>query len=149
MFALVGFAAAVFAAALVGARFRPDGWYDDLAKPAWQPPKWVFAPVWTLLYIGIAVVGWRLWTAGSGLGVALWAVQLTLNAVWSPLFFGARRIDWALVDVTALWVAVAATAVVAASVDGVATWLFVPYLAWVSFATALNFAVWRLNRTRI
>lgn len=146
MFALAGFAAAVFVAAFLGARFRPDGWYDDLAKPSWQPPKWIFAPVWTLLYIGIAVAGWRLWEAGSGLGVALWAVQLGLNAVWSPLFFGARRIDLALVDVVALWAAVAATVVVAASVDGVATALLAPYLAWVSFATALNAAVWRLNR---
>ena len=148
MYALAGFVAAVFAAAVIGARFRPDGWYDDLAKPSWQPPKWVFAPVWTLLYVAIAVAGWRLWDAGSRLGVTLWAVQLALNAVWSPLFFGARRIDLALVDVAALWAVVAATVIVAAAVDGVATALLVPYLAWVSFAAALNFTVWRLNRGR-
>ena len=148
MFALTGFAVAVALAAMIGARFRPDGWYDDLAKPSWQPPKWVFAPVWTALYVAIAVAGWRLWAAGSGLGVALWAVQLGLNAIWSPLFFGARRIDLALVDVVAMWMAVMATVAVAATVDGIATALLAPYLAWVSFAAALNFAVWRLNRAR-
>lgn len=148
MYALAGFAAAVVAAALVGARFRPDGWYDDLRKPSWQPPKWLFAPVWTLLYVAIAIAGWRLWAAGSGLGVVLWAAQLGLNAIWSPLFFGARRIDLALADVVALWGAVLATVLVAAQVDGVATVLLVPYLAWVSFAAALNAAVWGLNRAR-
>lgn len=149
MFALAGFAAAVVLAAVVGARFRPDAWYDDLAKPSWQPPKWVFAPVWTVLYVAIAFAGWRLWSLGSSLGVTLWAVQLGLNAIWSPLFFGAKRIDLALVDIVALWLALAATVAVSASVDGVATWLLAPYLAWVSFAAALNFAVWRLNRAWI
>jgi tryptophan-rich sensory protein len=149
MIAFAVFIVAVFAAALLGARFCPDAWYDELAKPSWQPPNRVFAPVWTVLYVAIAVAGWRLWTVGSGLGVTFWAIQLALNAIWSPLFFGAKRIDLALVDIVALWVAIVATAVVAASVDGVATALLVPYLAWVSFATALNFAVWRLNRARI
>jgi tryptophan-rich sensory protein len=149
MIALAGFVAVVFLVALTGARFRPDAWYEALRKPAWQPPNRIFAPVWTLLYLGIAVAGWRLWSVGASVALVWWTVQLALNAVWSPLFFGARRIDLALVDIVALWLVIAATVQASISVDSVATGLLLPYLAWVSFATALNFALWRLNRARI
>lgn len=145
---LSAFFGLVFLAAFTGARFRPDAWYDRLAKPSWQPPKWLFAPVWTLLYGMIAVAGWRLWLAGGGLALALWALQLGLNAVWSPLFFGLKRLDLALADLALLWLALVAAVLAAVSVDGIATLLLLPYLAWVSFAGALNFAVWRLNPAR-
>jgi tryptophan-rich sensory protein len=145
---LAAFFGLVFLAALVGGRFRPDAWYDGLAKPAWQPPKWLFAPVWSLLYVMIAVAGWRLWRAGGDVALALWALQLGLNAVWSPLFFGWKRLDLALADLTLLWLALVATLVAAGAVDTIATLLLLPYFAWVSFAGALNFAVWRLNPVR-
>lgn len=143
---LAAFLAVVFAAAALGAVFRPDAWYDGLAKPSWQPPKWVFAPVWTILYVMIAVAGWLIWrSAGVSPALVLWGVQLALNAVWSPIFFGARRIGLALVDLGLLWAAVVATFVAAMRVDGIAASLLAPYVAWVSFAGVLNFAVWRLN----
>jgi tryptophan-rich sensory protein len=146
-----GFFAVVFAAAALGALFRPGAWYDGLVKPTWQPPKWLFAPVWTVLYGMIAIAGWRLWSVagfgGAGLALGLWALQLALNAAWSPIFFGMKRLDWALADLALLWLAIVATILAARPIDGLATALLLPYLAWVSFAGLLNVAAWRLNPT--
>ncbi|MFO1304494.1 MAG: TspO/MBR family protein [Burkholderiales bacterium] len=142
------FAIAVFAAAGSGSLFRPDDWYKSLAKPSWNPPNWVFAPVWTVLYIGIAFAGWLVWgDAGESRNVliALWGAQLILNAAWSWLFFGRHRIDLALVDVSAMAVVIGAFTAIAAPSVPIAAWLFVPYLAWGSFALALNATILRLN----
>jgi translocator protein len=144
--ALAGFIGACFVAALIGSLFRPGDWYEGLDKPAWRPPNKVFAPVWTVLYLMIAASGWLVWrSAGFGLPLAVYFVQLALNAVWSYLFFGRRRPDLGFYDILALWIAIAATIALFAGISGWATALLVPYFAWVSFAAALNFSVWRRN----
>ena len=144
--ALVGFIAACFAAALAGSFFRPGDWYEGLDKPAWRPPNKVFAPVWTLLYLMIAVSGWLVWRSeGFGLPLVIYFIQLALNAAWSYLFFGKRRPDLGFYDIVALWIAIVATIALFAGISDWATALLVPYLAWVSFAVALNFAIWRRN----
>jgi len=149
---LLVFIAMNFAAAFSGAFFRPGTWYRQLRKPSWQPPDWLFGPVWTVLYGMIAVAGWRVYeTAGLDAGavaLAVYLVQLLLNAGWSALFFGLRRPDLALVEVVAFWGAILATVLVFYPIDALAAYLLLPYLAWVSFATVLNFTIWRLNPTR-
>lgn len=123
-------------------------WFSGLAKPSFNPPGWVFGPVWTVLYAMIAVAGWRLWRRGgpaSRLALTAWYVQLLLNLMWSFLFFGGRMIGAALVEIVVLLAAIAATIALSWRVDHAAAWLLVPYLAWVSFATLLNAALWRLN----
>jgi len=147
--ALAAFIVLCFAAAGLGglATSRTvDTWYKDLAKPSWTPPGWVFGPVWTLLYLAMAIAAWRVWQ-GQGLRwpIALFGVQLLLNAAWSWLFFGLRMPGAACVDVFLLWAAIIATTAVFWRVDLAAGVLFVPYLLWVTFAMALNFAIWRLN----
>ena len=147
--ALAGFVAACFLAALPGAWFRPGEWYERLQKPAWRPPNRLFAPVWTVLYLMMAFSGWLVWRqaglAGAGPALAVYALQLVLNAAWTPLFFGLRRPDLGFFDVVLLWLSIVATIALFLLIDVVAAVLLVPYLAWVTFAAALNFAVWRLN----
>ncbi|HSN68981.1 MAG TPA: TspO/MBR family protein [Thermoanaerobaculia bacterium] len=147
MISLLVFVALVAAAAVTGAQFQPGGWYASLAKPSWTPPNWLFGPVWTLLYIGIAVAGWLIWrkTGRIDRAIGVWIAQLVLNAVWSWLFFGMHRPDLALVDIVAMLILIALFIVLARRISPVASYLFVPYLVWVSYATALNFAIWRAN----
>ncbi len=122
------------------------GWYRGLRKPSWTPPNWVFAPVWTLLYLLMAVAGWRLWKLDPhGAAVQLWGLQLVLNSLWSYFFFGLRSPGLALADIAALWLSIAALISVALPLDATAAWMLVPYLAWVSYASALNLAIWRWN----
>lgn len=140
------FFALVVVTASTGLLFRPGDWYAGLQKPNWTPPNWLFGPAWTVLYVMIAFAGWLVWrTDASPVLVGLWVLQLLLNGLWSFLFFGRRRMDLAFVDIGALWLAIAAFVVAAWPVSQTAGLLFVPYLAWVSFAAALNAAVWRLN----
>lgn len=121
-------------------------WYPSLVKPSWTPPSWVFGPVWTVLYALMAVAAWLVWRKAGWCGaLGMFAVQLALNAAWSPLFFGLHRIGLALADIALLWIAIIATLVAFAKQSPLAAWLLVPYLLWVSFATALNFTLWRLN----
>jgi tryptophan-rich sensory protein len=147
---LVVFLAVVFAAASFGAIFQPGTWYAGLTKPSWNPPSWVFGPVWTVLYVLIAVAAWLVWKdrgsiAAAAAPLTAWLVQLVLNALWSWLFFGMHRPGLALMDIALLWIAIVVTIVLFWGVRPVAGALLVPYLAWVSFATALNAALWRLN----
>lgn len=126
-------------------------WYVGLAKPAWNPPAAVFAPVWTALYALMGVAVWWVWRAGweqpgVPLALGLFGVQLLANLGWSLVFFGLRRPGWALAEIALLWLLIALTGAQFASVSLVAAGLLVPYLAWVTFAAALNAAVWRLNR---
>ena len=145
--ALAVFFLLVAAAAFFGATFRPGAWYAALQKPSWTPPNSVFSPVWTILYIMIALAGWLVWRAGGDNRPALifWGIALALNALWSWFFFGQQRIGMALIDISALLVAIVGFILTARRVSPAATALFVPYLGWVSYATALNFAIWRLN----
>ena len=149
MIAWLTFAALCFAAALSGALFKPGAWHAALAKPRWHPPNWLFGPAWGVLYLMIATAGWMVWNAaGFSAALAAWGVQLVLNAGWSWLFFGLRRPDLAFAEVLLLWLSIAACVVLFAPISTTATLLMVPYLAWVAFASALNFSMWRLNRAR-
>lgn len=150
--ALVGFLLAAFAAAAVGQFFSVDAvrnWYPTLAKPNWTPPAWVFGPVWTVLYCMMGVAGFLVWKRGgfaaARVAMALFFVQLIFNAGWSIVFFGLRRPGWGVVEIVALWLAIVATTVAFHRVSQPAGWLFAPYLAWTTFAAALNVAIWRLN----
>ena len=124
-------------------------WYQELEKPAFNPPDWIFAPVWTLLYLCMAVAAWRVWrkgtTAASRRALMVFAVQLGLNLGWSFLFFGLRRIDLALAEIFVLLAAIAVNTVLLWRLDKTAGLLFMPYFAWVAFACLLTASLWRLN----
>ena len=134
-------------AALFGAQFTPGPWYEALRKPPLTPPGWLFGPVWSALYLGIAVAGWLVWRAPGDRSVplALWGAQLALNAAWSLLFFGLHRPGLALLEIGLLLVLVVATAFAFFQVRPLAGALFVPYAAWVSLAAYLNAGLWHLN----
>ncbi|MBI3915250.1 MAG: tryptophan-rich sensory protein [Chloroflexi bacterium] len=143
--------AIVFAAAFVGARFLPDEWFKQLKKPTWNPPNRVFAPVWTILYTLLAIAAWLVWDGSgfaiAGVALALFIAQLGFNAAWSWLFFGRHRADLALVDIVILWFLIVGTLSAFWQLNLLAGLLLVPYLLWVSFATILNFSIWRLNKS--
>ncbi len=123
-------------------------WYATLNKPSFNPPNWIFSPVWTLLYAMMGVAAWRIWRQDGrllSLPLVVFAVQLLLNLAWSFLFFGRRDPQAALIDILLLVVAIAATLRLFLRRDRLAGWLMVPYLAWVGFATILNLAIVRLN----
>lgn len=136
-------------AASTGALFRPGPWYQALNKPAWRPPDWLFGPVWMVLYLMISTAGWRVWREagleGAAIPLGIYGLQLVLNALWSAIFFGARRMDLAFYELVALWLSIAATIAVFYPIDPLAGWLLVPYLCWVSFAGILNRRLWVLN----
>ena len=143
---LVVFLGIVFSAAVSGSQFTPGEMCLTLTKPSWVPPNWVFPVVWTTLYIMIAIAGWLVWRrAGWCTALTVWGIGLVINALWSYFMFGRQEIGLALADVTALWVAVALFINLAWNLDRMAAYLFLPYLAWVTIAAALNFEVWRLN----
>ena len=141
-----------YAAAAVGGLLgtgSDQNWYADLAKPSWTPPAWVFGPVWMVLYGMMAVAVWLVWLRRSrqpgAAPLVVFAVHLAFNAAWSPLFFGLHRPGMALVDIVLLWLTLAVIMWLFLRRRAVAGLLLVPYLLWVSFAAALNFAIWRLN----
>ena len=146
---LFAFGGASFGAAATGVIFRPGEWYRRLDKPRWRPPDWLFAPVWTLLYAIIALSGWLVWReqgfADSAVPLTAYAVQLVLNAGWTPIFFGLRRPGLAAIEIALLWVSIVATIFLFYPVSPSAAGLLVPYLVWVSFAAALNISIWRRN----
>lgn len=151
--ALAGFLLAAFVVAGLGGAATSSSvrtWYPELAKPDWTPPSWVFGPAWTALYIMMSVAGWRIWLRrdepGARLTLKLYAGQLAANALWSVLFFGLRRPDLALIDIAVLWTLLVVLQVRLCRQDRLAGALWLPYLAWVSFASALNASVWWLNR---
>ena len=149
LIALLVFFVLSFGAAFFGAQFPPGEWYAQLEKPFWNPPNWIFAPVWTLLYAAMAFAAWLVWRQGTPARrapLALWALQLVLNALWSWIFFGLHRPGLAAVEIGLLWVAILTTIVFFWRVRTAAGALLLPYLAWVSFAAVLNFSLWLLNR---
>jgi len=138
-----------FAPGVAGMAFPPDAWFRGLVKPSWNPPDWVFGPTWTLLYILIGVAVYRVARRNSPAtpaALSWFFVQLVLNALWSPLFFGLHRPDLALICIVAMWLAIVGTMRAFARVTPASAALLTPYLLWVSFATALNAAIWHLNR---
>ncbi len=149
---LAGWLALVLAVSWIGSRVTLGAvgdWYAQLARPEFAPPDWVFGPVWTLLYILMAVAAWRIWRrdgfAGAPWALGLFLVQLALNLLWSIVFFGLQQIGLALVEIGVLWLAIVATLVLFWRRDRLAGALLLPYLAWVSFAAVLNYGFWVLN----
>ena len=149
---LGGFLVASCTAAAIGGTATARAvraWYPTLTKPAWNPPAWLFGPVWTVLYVAMAVAAWLAWRqagwAGARAALTLFLVQLTLNAAWSVIFFGLRNPGAAFAEIVVLWAAIIGTLVSFWQVSPPAGMLFIPYLAWVSFAAVLNFTIWRLN----
>ena len=146
---LAGWVVLTFLAPLCGALTPPGDWYAGLEKPAWNPPGWVFGPVWTALYLMMATAAWLVWRRGGWAAqqrpLALYLVQIALNAAWTPLFFGAHAIGLALVEILALWIAILLTLLAFDRVSRPAAALLLPYWLWVGFASWLNFTLWRLN----
>jgi translocator protein len=131
---------------LIGALNIPGAWYGALNKPSFNPPDWVFAPVWTILFLMIALAGFRTFESEPrGPAMRLWALQMVLNFAWSPIFFSLHRIGIALAVIVSLLAAIVAFVLRQWSADRLAAVLFIPYAAWVGFATVLNAALWMLN----
>jgi tryptophan-rich sensory protein len=120
-------------------------WYLTLTPPPGTPPNWVFGPVWTVLYVMMAVAAWLVWRVGSMRAVRVWGWQLLLNALWTPAFFGLQSTGLGLVLIVSLLVMVAVTLMIFRRVQPIAALLMVPYLAWVGYATYLNAGFWWLN----
>jgi tryptophan-rich sensory protein len=125
------------------------GWYRTLTKPTFNPPGWIFAPVWTTLYLLMAIAAWLILNAPSSsartLGLALFLVQLALNLVWSWIFFRKHAIGAAAIEVSVLWCSIGAATIVFSQISATSAWLMAPYWAWVTFASILNATIWRLN----
>ena len=149
---LILFLALCFGAAGLGAIATTpeiDGWYQSLNKPAWNPPAWVFGPVWTTLYALMAIAGWLIWKTDRGtarrLPLTLFAAQLVLNVAWSWIFFRLHQPGWAFVELVCLWFTILATTLAFRPLSKLAAALLLPYQAWVTFAGVLNFTLWQLN----
>jgi translocator protein len=154
MLVLAAFIMVCFAAAGVGSlatipQTVGGSWYGTLDKPFFTPPASVFGPVWTVLYLSMAVSAWLVWRregfSGAQAAMALFSAQLVLNLLWSVIFFGLEAPGLALVEIVALWMAILLTILAFSKISRAAGWLLVPYLAWVTFATALNAGIWWLN----
>lgn len=140
---LVGFGAGFATANAI------NSWYSTLEKPFFTPPNWLFAPVWTILYILMGVAFYFVWklpeTTQRNIAMFVFVLQLALNGIWSLIFFSMHEIGWALLDIFILWLMIILTMYLFTQLSKVAAWLLYPYLLWVSFATLLNFSLWRLN----
>ena len=150
---LILFVLVCFAVAWIGSSATMPSvadWYTGLRKPGWTPPAWLFGPVWTALYLSMAVAAWLVWRrvglSGAAVPLAIFGMQLALNLAWSIIFFGRNNIGLALADIVLLWLAIVATIFAFRQVSDLAGWLLVPYLVWVTFAAALNSRIWTMNR---
>jgi tryptophan-rich sensory protein len=125
-------------------------WYQTINKPSWNPPSWIFGPVWTTLYVMMGISFFLVWKSGTedtlkNKAIVFFAVQLLVNFFWSFIFFKLHQIGWAFVDIIVMWVLILFTIFNFARVNNTAAWLLVPYISWVSFATILNYTIWKLN----
>ena len=141
---IIGLSGGVFTSAEI------PNWYAKLNKPSWQPPNWLFGPVWTTLYILMGVALFLVWKSGARqtlkqTAFLLFALQLTLNFFWSIIFFNQHQIGWALAEIIVLWIFILLTIFSFSKINKAAGWLLVPYISWVSFATILNYNIWKLN----
>jgi len=141
---LVGFTSGFFTTTGAGT------WYEELEKPNWNPPGWVFAPVWTTLYVMMGVSLFFIWKANvviykKRVALGLFAFQLVLNFFWSFIFFRLEEPGWAVIEIIILWLAILATIFSFASINKLSAWLLVPYISWVTFAALLNYTIWSLN----
>jgi benzodiazapine receptor len=152
MVGLVLWVALSFCAGLIGSRFTGPAvatWYGSVSRPAWAPPNFLFGPVWSALYVMMGIAAWLVWRkagmSGAPGAMLLFGLQLIANAAWSAIFFGLHRFDLAFVEILVLWVLILATMVAFWRLDARAGLLLLPYALWVSYAGALNLAIWRLN----
>lgn len=148
LFALLGFVLVTFCAAFVGARasISSTDMYATMIKPGWSPPGWLFGPVWSVLYCLMAVAVWQVWKLVSMRGaVTVYLIHLIFQALWSWLFFGLGRADWAMVDIVILWLMIVWLVLAFRRADTLAGLMMVPYLLWVTFASVLNGTLWALN----
>lgn len=125
-------------------------WYQTLQKPSWNPPNWIFGPVWTTLYILMGIALFLVWKADTSpevkrMAITLFALQLVFNFFWSFIFFNQHAVGWAFVEIIGMWLLILATIFAFANINRTAAWLLVPYISWVSFAGMLNYTIWRLN----
>lgn len=125
-------------------------WYQTIQKPSWNPPNWIFGPVWTTLYILMGIALFLVWKADTNPGtkriaIVLFALQLVFNFFWSFIFFNQHAIGWALVEIIGMWLLILATIFAFAGISKTAAWLLVPYISWVSFAALLNYTIWKIN----
>lgn len=144
------FFGACCAAAATGSMFAPGAWYRSLDKPTWTPPDWLFPVAWTVLYISIAIAAARVAPMeGAQYAMAFWALQIALNTLWTPVFFGLQRLGAGLVVIVFLWLAVLGVLITLWPLDLIAFLITAPYLVWVSVAGALNFSLWSRNRSSL
>ncbi|MDZ4796109.1 MAG: TspO/MBR family protein [Bacteroidota bacterium] len=125
-------------------------WFQTINKPSWNPPSWIFGPVWTTLYILMGIALFLVWKSDASevqkkTAILLFAVQLVLNFCWSFIFFNQEQPGWAFVEIVVMWVAILLTIFAFGNISKTAAWLLVPYISWVSFATILNYTIWKLN----
>ena len=150
---LLLFLGACYLVAWVGAQVSPGlgstEWYDSIQKPSWNPPSWVFGPVWSLLYTLMGIAAWLVWKEvgfkNAKIAMVLFFTQLILNGLWSHIFFGMQQIGWALVEIIILLIAIVATTIAFFRKRSLAGWLMAPYILWVAFATFLTYTIWTLN----
>jgi translocator protein len=150
LFELIAFVAIMFLAAFPAYFFPPGQWYQGLQKPDWNPPAFLFGPVWSALYVLIAVSVWRIWPfkaeTWAKKSILFWVVQWILNTAWSVIFFGLEQPGWALIEIIVLLCVIGLYIVNTYRHNKLASAFFMPYLLWVSFATCLNASIWYLNR---
>ena len=140
---LIGFSGSFFTISEIGS------WYQTIQKPPWNPPNWIFGPVWTTLYVlmGISLfLVWRSSASQKRIAIILFTLQLVLNFFWSFIFFKQHKIDFAFAEILALWLMILLTIFAFGRINKLASWLLVPYISWVSFAAILNFTIWQLNK---
>jgi translocator protein len=140
----VGFTSGFFTITGVGS------WYQTIQRPSWNPPNWIFGPVWTTLYIIMGVALFLIWKADVDIkiknqAILLFTIQLVLNFFWSFIFFNQQQPGWAFAEIVVLWIFILLTIFAFAKINKTAAWLLVPYISWVSFASILNYTIWRLN----
>lgn len=146
----IGIPVAVGAIAGLFTNTEINTWYQDIDKPTWQPPGWVFGPVWTLLYVLMGVAFYLVWKSNAPakakrMAITLWVIQLVFNFFWSFIFFRQHQIDWALAEILVLWFFILLTIIYFSRISKLAAWLMVPYISWVSFASLLTYAIYQLN----
>ena len=128
-----------------------SGWFQTIEKPAWQPPNWVFGPVWTVLYLMMGIALFLIWKKEAPktikrMAITVWIIQLVFNFFWSFIFFQKHQLDWALGEILVLWFFILLTILFFARISKTAAWLMVPYISWVSFASLLTFTIYELNK---
>ncbi len=141
--------AVTFGAAYIGSRFPVDEWYTALSKPSWNPPNWLFGPVWSVLYLLMAISVWLVWKKegfqAAIIPLCIFLLQLVLNAAWSWLFFGLHEMGIAFIEILVLWLSILVCIILFWRIVPISGILLVPYLLWVTFASVLNYTLWQLN----